>query len=287
MKFNRAIVFASLVFAACGLPSSAAAGPGQGSANAAQGGAVAVKASDLSIPVDEIIRRFAQHESQFKRERENYTYSQSVTIQDAGPEGPFDGLYRMDSDIIFTPQGKRIEQVTYAPQSTLQHLTLTQEDMSDLENVQPFVLTTEDLPKYDVTYKGREKVDELGTYVFQVAPKKIEKGQRYFQGTVWVDDHDFAVVKSDGKAVPEIGNQRFPRFQTYRENIEADYWFPTYTHIDDVLHFPRGKNSTVTDDVRIRMTMRYSNYKRYGATVKIGESKKIEENTPSSPEPTK
>ena len=141
-----------------------------------------VKTDDLPMPVDEIIRRFAQHESDFKVERNNFTYSQSVLIQDGLPGVPYDGQYQMDSDIVFTPQGKRYEEVTFAPQPTLNHVTLSPEDMKDLEDIQPFVLTTEDLPKYDVQYAGREKVDELGTYIFQGRSEKIEKGQRYFRG---------------------------------------------------------------------------------------------------------
>jgi hypothetical protein len=154
--------------------------------------------------------------------------------------------------------------------------------MKDLENIQPFVLTTEDLPKYDVQFSGREKLDELNTYVFCVGPKKIEKDQRYFQGTIWVDDHDFAVVKTDGKAVPDIikgDNQNlFPRFVTYRENIEGTFWFPTYTRADDLLHFRQG-------DVHMRMTVRYKNYKRFGSTIQLGKSTEVP-GTPSNQPPT-
>jgi hypothetical protein len=252
-------------------------GRAQSSAPAQGSSAAPVNTGDLPMPVDEIIRRFSQHESDFRTERNNFTYSQSVTIEDGVPGSPFDGKYQMDSDIVFTPQGKRYEEVTYAPQSSLNHVTLSPEDMKDLEDIQPFVLTTEDLPKYDVQYTGREKVDELGTYVFKVAPKKMEKGQRYFQGTVWVDDHDLAVVKSDGKAVPDLKDNLFPRFITYRENIEANYWFPTYTHADDILHFKGG-------DVHMGMTVRYKNYKRFRSTVKLGESKTLD---PSAPPPAK
>ena len=138
--------------------------------------------------------------------------------------------------------------------------------MADLQNVQPFVLTTEDLPKYDVKYVGREHLDELDTYVFDVGPKKIEKGQRYFQGRIWVEDKDLAVVKSFGKAVPDIrsrsGENVFPKFETYRENIEKDYWFPTMTRADDALHFATG-------DIHMRMSVRYSNYKRFGVKIQI------------------
>lgn len=219
------------------------------------------------VPVDEIIQKFAAHEEEFRRERDNYTYSQSFTIQTLTDDGHVDGEYRMDSDIIFDPSGKRTENVTYAPGSTLERISLSEQDLDDLEHIQPFVLTTTDIPKYDVTYVDHEPLDELMTYVFDVAPKKIEKNQRYFQGRIWVDDRDFAIVKTDGKAVPDIrkGGQEnvFPRFETYRENIEGHYWFPTYTRSNDTLHFSN-------EDVRIRMVVRYQNYKRFGVQVKIG-----------------
>lgn len=242
---------------------------------AAQSPAPAVPASSLPMPVGEIIKRVAQHESDFKLARDNYTYTQEVLVEDLAPQ---QGEFQMTSDIVFTPAGKRYEQVTYAPTPSLKDFDLSPEDMKDLENIQPFVLTTEDLGKYDVQYVNTEKVDELTTYVFRVAPKTMAKGQRYFQGTVWVDNKDLAVVKSDGKAVPDLKNNLFPRFITYRENIEGSFWFPTYTRADDFLHFSQG-------DVHMRMTVRYKNYKRFGSTVRIGESKTIEGAPAGTPQP--
>jgi hypothetical protein len=219
-----------------------------------------------AMPVEEVIKKFGDHERDFKTERENYTYTQTVVVQTIDVDGRPDGEYKMTSDIVFTPEGKRYEKVTYAPQSTLERISLTPEDMADLQNVQPFVLTTDDLPKYDVKYVGREHLDELDTYVFDVGPKKLEKGQRYFQGRIWVEDKDLAVVKTFGKAVPDIrskgGENVFPKFETFRENIEKDYWFPTLTRADDALHFATG-------DIRMRMTVRYSNYKRFGVKIQI------------------
>lgn len=230
-----------------------------------------------SAQMDDIVSKFAQHESDFKTARENYTYSQEVLVEDVSPNP---GEYKLDSEIVFTPAGRRYENITYAPQPSLHDFDLSPEDMKDLENIQPFVLTTEDLPKYDIQAAGTEKLDELNTYKFCVGPKRIEKNQRYFQGTVWVDSRDLAVVKTDGKAVPDIltgGNQNlFPRFVTYRENIEGTFWFPTYTHADDILHFTQG-------DVHIRMTVRYKNYKRFGSTIQLGQSKEIPGGTQSTP----
>jgi hypothetical protein len=258
--------------------------PSSSSQAASPASAPAAKAADgqdspesLPQPVNEIIRLFAQHESDFKLARDNYTYTQEVLVEDVAPNH---GEYRLTSDVIFTPAGKRYEQVTFAPAPSLVDFSLSPEDAKDLENVQPFVLTTEDLPKYDVQFVGREKIDDLATYVFRVAPKKMDKGQRYFQGTIWVDDHDLAVVKSDGKAVPDLKDNLFPRFVTYRENIEGTFWFPTYTHADDILHFGNG-------DVHIRMTVRYKNYKRFGSTIRLGQSKQVDAPPDSQTPPKK
>jgi hypothetical protein len=226
-----------------------------------------------SRPVDEIIKHFAEKEADFKRERDNFTYTQAFAIQTVDDQsGMVDGEYRMTSDIIFTPEGKRFEKVTFAPPDTLQRISISQQDLDDIRNVQPFVLTTTELPKYNVTYVGRQQVDELSCYIFDVAPKTIEKNQRYFQGRVWVDDKDSQIVMTEGKAVPDIVTKNnenvFPRFRTYRQNIEQGFWFPTFTRADDYLHFSR-------ENVHIRMSVKYSNYRRYGSTVKIRSATEI------------
>lgn len=234
------------------------------------------------IPVEQIIQKFGEREAEFKQERGNYTYTQTFLIQTIDDDtGRPDGEYRMNSDILFTPEGKRYEKVTYAPQSTLQRITMTQQDFDDLVNIQPFVLTTEDMPKYDIKYVGREQLDELSTYVFDVAPKTIEKKHRYFQGRIWVDDKDLQIVKSYGKAVPEGRTKKgvesaYPLFETFRENIQGHYWFPTYTRADDELRF-------VSESVHIRMSVRYSNYKRFGATIKISNPTEAKPEKPEKP----
>jgi len=230
------------------------------------------------VPPDQIVQKFAARELEFRKERDNYTYTQTFVIQTIDEySGRPDGEYRMTSDIVFTPAGKRTEHVTDAPAPSLQRIQMSQQDFDDLEHVQPFVLTTDEVVKYDVKYAGQQRLDELNTYVFDVAPKKIEKNQRYFQGRVWVDQTDFGIVKTDGKAVPDIkkhGQENvFPRFETFRENIEGHFWFPTYTHSEDTLQFSGG-------GVRIRMTVRYENYKRFGSTIKIGQATEVPKDKP-------
>jgi hypothetical protein len=220
------------------------------------------------IPVEDIIKKFASREAEFKEARGNYTYRQTVLVKEYDATGEAGGRYNMVSDIIFTPDGKRIEKVSFAPGNTLQWLGLTTEDMQDLQDIQPFVLTAEELPKYDIKYVTHERVDDLTTYVFDVTPLKVEKGKAYFKGRIWVDDGDLNIVKSYGQAIHGIkakkgdNEQLFPRFETIRENISGNYWFPTYTHADDILHFQSG-------DLRIVMTVKYENYKYFGSKIKI------------------
>jgi hypothetical protein len=222
-------------------------------------------AQPTGITPEQIIEKFAAKEAQFKQARESYTWRQDVKVQTLDGN-TVDGEYRQVVDILFDDRGKRVENVVFAPQSSLQRISMTREDFDDIEKRLPFVLTSEEIPDYNILYVGQQKEDELNTFVFDVAPKKIEKNRRYFQGRIWVDDHDFQIVKTRGKNVPDIvsknGENLFPPFTTWREQIDGKYWFPTYTLTDDSLHFKTG-------DVRIRQIVKYTNYKRFGSQVKI------------------
>ncbi len=215
--------------------------------------------------VDQIIQRFAEKEKQFAQAREHYTYEESVVVQTL--EGDtVDGEYRQTWDVNFNGEGKRFMTVTYAPQPTLTRVSMTQEDINDIQNLMPFVLTVDQLPEYNIRYVGQQREDELNTYVFDISPKHIDKGKRYFDGRIWVDDHDLQIVKTYGKSVPDLRGHNnenlFPRFTTYRQQVDGAYWFPVYTRANDTLHFSN-------DDVRIRITVKYTNYKRFGSDVKI------------------
>jgi hypothetical protein len=228
---------------------------------------------DLSDPsperVQQIIQAFAAKEALFKVARDNYTYHQINKVQEIGPDGQVTGQYQQDWDILYDDRGARIERVSYAPPDSLHQLILTEQDLDAFRNIQPFVMTTAELPEYDVQYKGHMKVDELTAYVFSIRPKALQKGKQYFQGMVWVDDRDLQIVKTEGKNVPEIkskGNENlFPRFTSWREQIDGKFWFPTYTLADDTLYF------TGAPPVHVKEVIRYTDYKQFGSRVKIGD----------------
>ncbi|HET9696006.1 MAG TPA: hypothetical protein VFP40_04005 [Terriglobales bacterium] len=223
------------------------------------------KSEPQGISIQEIIQKFAAKEKEFKQARENYTWRQDVKVNDMDGNTVL-GEYRQVTDILFDDKGRRQEQVVFAPQPTLKNISMTPEDFADIEHRLPFVLTSDEIQDYDILYVGQQQEDEIHTYVFDIAPKKIDKGRRYFQGRIWVDDHDFQIVKTHGKNVPDITNKNndnlFPAFTTWREQIDGKYWFPTFTKVDDTLHFKTG-------DVRVKQIVKYENYKRFGSKVKI------------------
>jgi hypothetical protein len=227
--------------------------------NAAPKNAPTASASQDKVDPDVIIQKFAAKEAEFQEARNNYTWRQTVKMQELDSGGnPEAGRWDLIEDILFTPDGKRTSKVIWAPVVSLQHIQLDSGDEQDLRDVQPFVLTTKDVGLYDISYSGREKIDEIGTYKFDVKPKKLVAGKRYFQGTIWVDDRDFQIVKTYGKGVGIVKKgHEYPFFETYREQIDGKYWFPTYTHADDTLHFPDGENQ------RISMTVKYQDYKKF------------------------
>jgi hypothetical protein len=228
--------------------------------------------STPAMPPDQIIQKFAAKESEFRQAMGQYTYTRSVKIETLNDDNQPDGAYQQVTDISYDGKNAKLEHVTFAPANTLERLIMTPADMSDIEHRLPFVLTTEDLPLYNITYVGRQKVDDLDNYVFDVAPKRIEKGQRYIQGRIWVEQRDLQIVIVNAKNVPDDlrpGHEDLSLpFTTYREQVDGQFWFPVYSKADGVLHFSGGKGY-MSEDVHLRSIVKYSNYKRFGTSIKI------------------
>jgi hypothetical protein len=231
-----------------------------------------IDTSAPATPPAQIIQQFAAKESEFRRALDNYTYQRDVRIQTIDDDGKVDGEYRQVVSITFDSQGRKAEHVTFAPQNTLERIIMTPADVSDIEQRLPFVLTTEDIGQYNLTYVGRQKVDEVDCYVFDVAPKVMEKGKRYLKGRIWVDQKDLQIVITSAKNVPDDlrkGHEDLsPPFTTYREQVDGKYWFPVYTKADAELHFSGG-NGSLSSDTRVRQIVHYTDYKQFRSTVKL------------------
>jgi hypothetical protein len=208
---------------------------------------------------EQLIQRFTAKETEVRKIRLGYTFRQSIKVHTLDTDGKVLSEYQLVADLRYDPKSGWGKTVVFAPQPSL---PVSKEDLADLETRQSFTIGTEELATYTVTYVGQQRLDELHCYAFDVAPKSMEKGQRYFQGRIWVEDRDFQIVKNTGKSVPDIRIQKkkrieenlFPKFTTWREQIDGKYWFPTFSSSDDTLHF-------VHQDIHIKEVLKFTDYK--------------------------
>jgi len=228
--------------------------------------------SEPAIAPEQIIRQFAAKESEFQQALNHYTYRRIARVQTIDDDNRVDGEYYEVDDVIFDSTGKRTEKVVYAPTNTLQRIALSPSDFQDIQHGYPFVLTAEEIGQYNVKYVGRQKVDEIDCYVFDVGPKLIEKKHRYLLGRIWVDATDLQIVVTNGRMVPDDTRKNsedlHPPFMTWRQQVDGHYWFPVYTKGEGILHFSGG-NNYMAQDVHIRDTIKYTDYKQFGSTMKI------------------
>jgi hypothetical protein len=249
-----------------------------------------------AVPVPQIIQEFTAKESVFRQAMDNYTWQRSVRVETLDDDNKPDGMYYQVVDVVFDSEGHRTEHVVDAPESSLTRVMMSPADFSDIEERLPFVLTTEDAPQYDITYVGKQKIDEIETWVFDIKPKVIEKKHRYFQGRIWVDQKDHQIVVTNGKNVPDdtrAGHEDLSiPFVTYRQMVDGKYWFPVYTHGDGVLHFSAG-HGYLSQDVHMRETLKYTNYHQFHTSIRViyggqditGNPQKGPANQPPPPSP--
>jgi len=208
------------------------------------------------------VRRIAHQETATQAARAQYDYRQTVVFAELNAQGAETGEYREVRDVILSPEHERTERMIGKPLMTLQRLKLTEEDFQDIRGIQPFVLTEDQLWNYETKFRGDETMDGVDCWVLEVHPRQILQGQRLFDGMLWADKKDYSVVRIEGQALPQILSRKsenlFPHFTTVRDLIDGRHRFPVYTYADDVLPFASGP-------LRVRLTIRYSQYKRFGA----------------------
>jgi hypothetical protein len=214
-------------------------------------------------PPANLAKLVAHRETETQAERDQYTYRQTVTIQELNGNGGVRGEYREVRDVIFSPSHERTEQMVGKPQNGLKLLQMTDEDFRDIREIQPLVLTDDELWNYETKFRGDEAMDGQDCWVLQVRPRQILQGQRFFDGTIWADKKEYNIVRMQGQAVPQILSLKqenlFPHFTTTRKPVDGKHWFPSVTYGDDTLQFREGP-------LRERLVITYSDYKRFSAT---------------------
>ena len=234
--------------------------------------------------IDRIIKKFTKNEELFRQALNVYAFNRYATIHTIGMGGQVTGTYKRDSYLTFSEAGERFEKILFSPVSTLTEISVTAADIEKLGGIDPFAIEPKVVGQYNFTYLGKEKIDDLNLYVFDVAPKVMpdwKKGiAKYFQGRIWVEDDGLMIVKSRGKAVPE-GKERFPIIDTIRAPIDNKYYFPVDSRADDELVFDSGQA------VKIRVRVRYTDYRLGRTDVKIvSEDDVVDETTKPAASPT-
>ena len=214
-----------------------------------------------ALSVQDVVKKFGEAETGAKQARLHYTYKQDVLMQTLSGTS-VTGEFHEVTSVSYDAKGRRLEEVTFAAQPSLRGIQLDQNDMEDIRVFMPLLMTSEDLPQYNLTYAGQQHVDDLDTYLFHVEPKKEENGKRYFTGRIWVDAQDFQIVKVCGKSGPDRVKVKkherpdlHPTFVTYRQQVDGRFWLPAYTRSDDTLRFPAGA-------AHLRIIIKYNAYKR-------------------------
>ncbi|HET6669703.1 MAG TPA: hypothetical protein VFH15_05675 [Pyrinomonadaceae bacterium] len=237
--------------------------------------------------INRIVAAFTAKEAQFRQALNQYSFKRDAVIQSLGMGGQVIGEYHRVSSFTFDDQGNRFEKISFFPMPSFGGVT--NEDLDDLGGINPFALDPYKIDRYNFKYSGKEKIDELNLYVFDISPKVIpdpkKTKERLFIGRVWVDDQELQIVKTKGKGIPETKINRFPVVETYREQFGGRFWFPTYSYADEELVFENGST------LHIRMQVRYSDFAPARADVKVvdvetGGELQNEKAKPEAPKPT-
>ena len=221
-------------------------------------GSDASAAQEKSNP-EAILQAAAQKGKQLVEALRSYTYYAELTLQTVSQADVITGKYFRFSQLSYDSSGNRQEKVFETTSTLPKEAHIGTNAAYNLIRVYQFVITPETLGQYELNYVGREKIDELNTYVFDVRPKgrmpdPDKSPDRFLKGRVWIDDQDLQVVKVAGQALPEQSAHRTPKFETYFQNYDQ-YWFPAYTTADDEIR--------VGDRLsRVIVKVRFTSYKK-------------------------
>ena len=90
-----------------------------------------------------------------------------------------------------------------------------------------------DAQHYYFVPAGREYLGDVRCISFDVHPILGNEAQGAFQGRIWVEDHDYNIVRLNGTRVNPAGFRSYTHFDSWRENLRAGEWLPVYIYSED------------------------------------------------------
>jgi hypothetical protein len=201
--------------------------------------AAAQQTDQPTRPLEEILQRAAEKESAYATAHALYAYRLVVKVQELDEASQVIGEYEQQSEVSFDPSGRRKQRLLGNPHNDLAYLKISRIELEDLEGLPLYILTPQQIPEYDVTYLGRERVGEVDTYLLRLAPKGVaHAGDRLFEGLIWVDARQLDIVRAFGRLLPprtsNVFKGLFQRMDVYRQPVD-DVLVPTYARSDDVI----------------------------------------------------
>ena len=209
----------------------------------------------------------ARQEASSIKALQQFAFKRDVLIETLNAEGKVTGEYHRISQMVLDDSGQRIEKIISFPKPTLKRLIISREDVEDIAGTQMLGLDVTRMDSYLVSDAGHDFIGGKDYLLFRITPADLNSAKlnhvRVFDGVAWIDSETMKIVKLRGRTLPE-GNQRFPLFETLRGPVDKTNLFPVSTFADDILRFP-GLN------VRMRMSVRYSEFRKFTSEVKIIE----------------
>lgn len=228
-----------------------------------------------------LLRAAVAQESAFSEALGNYTYRQDFSFQELSNQNhERGGSYQVITDITFTPDGRRLEQIVRGPYNHLRFLRMTRQDFADLRTIVPLILTRGLLWEYTIRDLGRQQIEmrdsagrvtgRLETEAFTISPRQIFSNHRYLEGKMWIDPVTQGIVKISGRPVPDVRVMRhgreeenlFGRFTTWRQRVDGHFWFPVFTEGQDWLGFRSGP-------VEVSERVTYSHFEQFHVHARI------------------
>ena len=84
---------------------------------------------------------------------------------------------------------------------------------------------------YDFKFVRQEFLGEVRCIVMDVQPKDNAGGR--FLGRIWVEDHDYNIVRFNGTYSPHSRYSYYLHFDSWRLNLQPGQWLPAYVFIEE------------------------------------------------------
>jgi len=108
-----------------------------------------------------------------------------------------------------------------------------------------------DRQHYDFHYARREFLGDVRCLVFDLTPKK-DAGRGRFLGRIWVEDHEFSIVRLNGTYARPSRNSYYFHMDSWRLNLVPGYWVPSYIYSEEG-DFTAGAKNKIAFKAQTRM----------------------------------